>query len=224
MDKRIVWSFLGTISYSECLEIQRSLQNNIVSSDDTLCGKILLLEHEPVITVGKFGSKQNLLASKQILQERGIELFETERGGDFTYHGPGQLVCYPVLNLKKLGLGVKKYVYLLEEVIIRTLKDYGIDAERKDKFPGVWVGDCKIAFIGIYVKRHVTMHGFSMNIENQADNFSHIVPCGISELKITSVSEVLGRKVKWQETTQNLVEKFEQQLGVKVEKNEKTSF
>lgn len=224
MNKSIAWSFLGRISYSECLEIQRSLQNNIISGEDSSCGQILFLEHEPVITVGKFGSHQNLLSNEESLKKSGIEIFETERGGDFTYHGPGQLVCYPVLNLKKLGLGVKKYIYLLEEVIIRTLKDYGIDAERKDKFPGVWVGDCKIAFIGIYVKKHVTMHGFSMNIENQADNFSHIVPCGISELKITSISEVLGRKIKCQEAIQNLVEKFERELGVKVEKNEKTSF
>ena len=224
MNKSIVWSFLGRISYSECLEIQRSLQNNIISGEDSSCGQILFLEHEPVITVGKFGSHQNLLSNEESLKKSGIEIFETERGGDFTYHGPGQLVCYPVLNLKKLGMGVKKYVYLLEEVIIQTLKDYGIDAERKDKFPGVWVGDCKIAFVGIYVKKYVTIHGFSMNIENQADNFSHIVPCGISELKIISVSEVLGRKVEWQEIIGNLIEKFERELGVKVEKNEKTSF
>jgi lipoate-protein ligase B len=224
MNNKLVWSFLGRIPYSKSLDIQRSLQNNIISGEDSLCGQILFLEHKPVITVGKFGSKQNLLASRQFLKQRGIELYKTERGGDFTYHGPGQLVCYPVLNLKKLGFGVKKYIYLLEEVIIQTLKDCGIDAQRKDKFPGVWVGDSKIAFLGIYVKKHVTMHGFSLNIEKQADNFSHFIPCGISDLKITSVSEVTGRKIKWQETIGVLVEKFERELEVKIENNEKISF
>ena len=224
MNKKLVWSFLGRISYSKSLDIQKTLQNNIICGDDSSCGQILFLEHEPVITVGKFGSNENLLASRQVLEERGIELFETNRGGDFTYHGPGQLVCYPVLDLKKFGLTVKKYVYLLEEVIIQTLDDYGLDAERKDKFPGVWVGESKIAFIGIYVKKHVTMHGFSLNIENQADNFSHIIPCGISELKITSVSEVLDKNIDMQDTIQKLIIKFERELGIKIENKEKISF
>lgn len=224
MSNKIEWSFLGRITYSKSLEIQRSIQNSIISGNDSSCGHILFLEHEPVITVGKFGNQQNLLANEESLKKRGIELFQTERGGDFTYHGHGQLVCYPILDLKKMGLGVKKYIYLLEEVIILTLKDYEIEAERKSKIPGVWVGDSKIAFIGIYVKKHVTMHGFSLNIDNQAENFSHIIPCGISDLKITSISNYINKKIYLQETIENLIEKIEGVFGVRIENKEKISF
>ncbi len=208
MNKNVAWSLLGRISYSDCLDIQNKMQSDIISGKDSSCGHILLLEHDPVITVGKFGSEQNLLASQKVLIEKGIELVETNRGGDFTYHGPGQLVCYPVLNLKELGLGVKKYVYLLEEVIIQTLGELEIDAERRDKFPGVWVGDSKIAFIGIYVKKHVSMHGFSLNITKQADAFSHIVPCGITDLQITSISEILNREVELKDIINIVKDKF----------------
>lgn len=224
MSNKIEWSFLGRITYSKSLEIQRSIQNSIISGNDSSCGHILFLEHEPVITVGKFGNQQNLLANEESLKKRGIELFQTERGGDFTYHGHGQLVCYPILDLNKMGLGVKKYIYLLEEVIILTLKDYEIEAERKSKFPGVWVGDSKIAFIGIYVKKHVTMHGFSLNIDNQAENFAHIIPCGISDLKITSISNHINKKIYLQETIENLIEKIEGVFGVRIENKEKISF
>lgn len=209
MNKNVSWSLLGRISYSDCLDIQNRLQNDIVSGKDCSYGHILMLEHEPVITVGKFGSNQNLLASQKVLKERGIELFETNRGGDFTYHGPGQLVCYPVLNLKELGLGVKKYVNLLEEVIIQSLSSLEIGACRRDKYPGVWVGNSKIAFIGIYVKKHITMHGFSLNITKQDDAFSHIVPCGITDLQITSISEILKREVELKEIINIVKDKFE---------------
>lgn len=209
MNKNVSWSLLGRISYSDCLDIQNRLQNDIVSGKDCSYGHILMLEHEPVITVGKFGSNQNLLASQKVLKERGIELFETNRGGDFTYHGPGQLVCYPVLNLKELGLGVKKYVNLLEEVIIQSLSSLEIDAGRRDKYPGVWVDNSKIAFIGIYVKKHITMHGFSLNITKQDDAFSHIVPCGITDLQITSISEILKREVELKEIINIVKDNFE---------------
>ena len=208
MSRKVKYTDLGRISYSDCLNIQKKIHNSIRSGVDNACGQILFLEHEPVITVGRFGKEQNLLASKKSLQEHGIELYFTDRGGDFTYHGPGQLVCYPILNLKTLGIGVKKYVNLLEEVIIRTLRELGIRAERKDKFPGVWAGDSKIAFIGIYVKKHITMHGFSLNISGQSDAFSHIIPCGITDLEITSISEILEKQVHRDEIVDIVRNKF----------------
>lgn len=209
--------YLGTISYSDCLEIQQSAQQDLISGEDTFAGKIFFLEHKPVITVGKFGSERNLLAGRQVLQQKGIELFETSRGGDFTYHGPGQLVCYPVLNLKKLGHGVKKYINLLEEVIIQTLNEYGIEAYRKEKYPGVWVGGSKIAFVGIYVRKHVTMHGFSLNITKQTDAFSHIIPCGIPDLHITSISEVLNKKLEQDDIIQRIAVSFEKIFGFNIQ-------
>ncbi|NIU87990.1 MAG: lipoyl(octanoyl) transferase LipB [Nitrosopumilaceae archaeon] len=219
MSRKVSSVNLGRISYSDCLSIQRTLQDKIIKGDHDSCGHILFLEHDPVITVGKFGREQNLVASREILSERGIELFETERGGDFTYHGPGQLVCYPILNLKKLGIGVKKYVNKLEEVIINTLSELGMNGERKDNYPGVWAGDSKIAFIGIYVKKHVTMHGFSLNINRQSDNFSHIIPCGISDLQITSVSEILKKQAEWQDIIDVVIEKFEDVFDIELDEN-----
>lgn len=219
MNNKLEWSFVGRMAYSKSLELQRSLQNNIISGNSSLTGHILFLEHEPVITVGKFGSHQNLLTNEESLKKKGIELFETERGGDFTYHGPGQLVCYPILDLKRLGLGVKKYIYLLEEVIIQTLKDYDVDAGRKSKYPGVWFNDSKIAFVGIYVRRRVTMHGFSLNVDEELDNFSYIIPCGLQDLKLTSIENVLNKKIDLQVLIENLVKKFKDVFGIEIIKN-----
>jgi len=133
-----------------------------------------------VFTIGRSGSRDNVLVSTDVLQEQGIEVFEVERGGDITYHGPGQLVVYPILDLSGFGKDVHRFVWSLEEAIIRTLKERDIDSDRRDGFPGVWVGERKIASVGVYVKNWVTRHGMALNIDVNQDHFRMIRPCGLS--------------------------------------------
>jgi len=141
---------------------------------------VISVEHNPVFTIGRSGSRDNVLVSTDVLQEQGIEVFEVERGGDITYHGPGQLVVYPILDLSGFVKDVHRLVWSLEEVIIRTLKGRDIDSDRRDGFPGVWVGERKIASVGVYVKNWVTRHGLAFNIEVNQDHFRMIRPCGLS--------------------------------------------
>ncbi len=154
---------------------------------------LILVEHEPAITLGRRGKESHILAAPEILQEAGIGVYHVERGGDVTYHGPGQLVGYPILRLADYGLGVADYVHLLEEVMVRTLSDFGLVGTRRDSTIGVWLGDNKVAAFGARVERGVTYHGFALNVDPFMQHYDFIVPCGITDGGVTSIRRELGQ-------------------------------
>jgi lipoyl(octanoyl) transferase len=186
---------LGLVPYEEALALQRSLveERRAGRIDDVL----LLLEHPPVLTVGVRGDggRSHILASSEELTARGIAVHETGRGGDVTYHGPGQVVGYPILDLSPHRRDVHRYVRDLEEVLIRVAADFGVVAGRVEGLTGVWVGDEKLAAIGVRIARWVTSHGFAFNVNTELDDFKLIVPCGIADRGVTSLARVLGRPV-----------------------------
>ncbi len=185
---------LGIEEYGKVLELQKKL--NHARWNRTIPDTILLLEHHPCLTVGRKGGFDHILACDRILEREGIKVYETDRGGDITYHGPGQLVCYPILDLNGYGCDVHLYARRMEEALIRTLETFGIQAGRKADYPGVWAGDAKIGAEGIGVRHWVTMHGVSLNVCPNLRHFSFIVPCGISKLGVTSMEELLGRPIE----------------------------
>ena len=186
---------LGTMPYAEGLELQRQLVEDRRAGHipDTL----LLLEHPHVITLGvKLAeSRSHVVASPETLSARGVELFETGRGGDVTYHGPGQLVAYPILDLRPDRQDVHKYVRDLEEVMIRVCADYGVEARRVAGASGAWVRDRKVGAVGIRISRWITSHGIALNVATDLDYFTLIVPCGIADKGVTSLARELGRPV-----------------------------
>jgi lipoyl(octanoyl) transferase len=178
---------LGRIRYSDALALQQQLaaQRKLGTVPDHL----LLLEHPHVITLGRNGHMENVLAGGDILSRAGIEFHPTDRGGDVTYHGPGQLVGYPILDLRDWKRDVGAYVRALEQALIDTLADYGIEAGRIPKLTGVWVGDRKIAAIGVHLSRWVTSHGFALNVNTDLSYFQYIVPCGLTK-PVTSMAQL----------------------------------
>lgn len=195
------------VGYAEGLEIQQRTFNLV--KEKQMDGIILFLQHKPVITIGSSGGKENLLVSKERLDALGIELFQTRRGGNITYHGQGQLVAYPILNLNKFKKDAHWYLRQLEEVIIRTLKTYGIIAGRKPKYTGVWVEDSKIAAIGVYVKRWITMHGFAFNLFVNKEHFSFINPCGITEFGVASLDDYI-EEIDYDDVVNRVKNKFKE--------------
>lgn len=155
---------------------------------------VLVVEHLPVITIGRAGRSANILLPRTLLAAQGFEVFEVERGGDVTYHGPGQLVGYPIVDLRAVDEDVVRYVRSLEGALIGALRQFGVSADRVRGYPGVWAGDSKIAAIGVAVKRRVTMHGFALNVAPNLDHFAVINPCGLGK-PVTSMAAVLGRPV-----------------------------
>jgi lipoyl(octanoyl) transferase len=184
---------LGRVPYAEGLELQARLvaERQAGRIPDTL----LLLEHDPVFTLGRNARAENVLLSEDALRAQGFEVFETGRGGDVTYHGPGQAVGYPILDLSPDRCDVHRYVRDLEEVMIRTCADYGIEAARVAGMTGAWVGDEKIGAIGVRIARWVTSHGFALNVSNDLAPFGMIVPCGIRGRGVTSLQRQLARPV-----------------------------
>jgi lipoyl(octanoyl) transferase len=200
---------LGTIGYQAGLDLQAQL------IEDRKAGRIpdqlLLLEHTPVITLGvrTRGDRSNVLASPDALAEYGVDLFETGRGGDVTYHGPGQLVGYPILDLKPDRCDVHRYVRDLEEVLIRAVADFGIASTRIPGLTGIWVGDQKLAAIGVRISRWVTSHGFALNVSTDLSRFGLIVPCGIADKGVTSMARLLDRSVDMDEVASRLIGAFQ---------------
>ncbi len=194
---------LGRVTYAEGLEMQALLVARRQAGEvpDTL----LLLEHEPVFTLGRNARRENVLLSEEALRERGFAVFDTGRGGDVTYHGPGQVVGYPILDLSPDRRDVHRYVRDLEEVMIRTCADYGIPAGRVAGLTGTWVGQEKIGAIGVRIARWVTSHGFAFNVSTDLSPFSLIVPCGIENRGVTSLERLLGRPVRLDEVMDRLV-------------------
>ena len=186
---------LGIVAYAEALALQRALV------EDRRVGRIgdvlLLVEHPHVLTLGVRGDegRSHILVSAETLALRGIEVHETGRGGDITYHGPGQVVGYPIVDLKPDRCDVHRYVRDLEDVLIRTAGDFGVQASREPGLTGVWVGREKLAAIGVRISRWVTSHGFALNVTADVEYFNLIVPCGIADRGITSLGRLLGRPI-----------------------------
>jgi len=187
-----IWD-LGIVEYREAWELQRRLHHQ--KAEGNIPDLLLLLEHPPTITIGRSGSLDNVLISSKQMVQAGIPLFFIDRGGDVTYHGPGQLVGYPILDLREQGGDLHLYVRNLEEVMIRTLRDFSIEADSDQSHPGVWVKGEEIGAVGLSVKKWVSMHGFALNVNTDLDHFAFIHPCGFSDKRATSMSKVIGRKI-----------------------------
>ncbi len=195
---------LGRLHYGEALELQQRLVAE--RKQGTVPDQLLLLEHPHVITLGRNGHMENLLASGEILDRAGIGFYPTDRGGDVTYHGPGQLVGYPILDLRDWKRDVGAYVRGVEQAIIDTVAEYGIEAGRIPKLTGVWVGDRKIAAIGVHISRWVTSHGFALNVATDLTYFQYIVPCGLTK-PVTSMAQ-LGVRATLEDAGQRLAANF----------------
>jgi lipoyl(octanoyl) transferase len=184
---------LGRREYGEVLELQRemALERIAGTRPDTL----LLVEHEPVVTLGRSSQGAHLLADNRLLASRGVAVFEIERGGDVTFHGPGQLVGYPIVDLTQHKQDLHWYLRRLEQVLIDTLGEFGLEGSRVEKYTGVWMGDRKIASIGVHARSWVTWHGFALNVSTDLSYFDLIVPCGIPGVRMTSVDRELGASV-----------------------------
>ncbi|MBI2680890.1 MAG: lipoyl(octanoyl) transferase LipB [Candidatus Solibacter usitatus] len=195
---------VGRMDYTEAFRLQRELvaarQRGVIPD------QLILLEHPHTITLGRNGKREHLLASEDILQRAGISFQETDRGGDITYHGPGQIVGYPIVDLREWQRDVAAYVRSIEQVLIDTLADFAIDAERVAGLTGVWTGGRKIAAIGVHISRWVTSHGFALNVTTDLSYFQYIVPCGLT-LPVTSMAE-LGVRVEPQEVERTIARHF----------------
>jgi len=193
MDRKGYVIDLGIVDYAKALDLQHHLWSKRV--EEKVPDLLLFLEHPHVITLGRRGDRSHLLVSPDILEVMKIPIFHTERGGEVTYHGPGQLVAYPIFNLRAYGYRLIQYVSQLEEVIISILRDFGIEGRRDSSLRGVWVDGEKIASIGVAIKRWVSLHGFALNYATDLKYFDLINPCGLSGKKMTSMEKVLGKEV-----------------------------
>lgn len=204
---------LGRAAYGPVLELQRRLVQRVREAPAEKAF-LLLVEHDPpVITLGRGSRQEHLLASPEQLAEEGIEVHEASRGGDVTYHGPGQLVAYPIIRLDLHGRDIRGYLRRLEAAVIHLLKGFGVSSRRDEQYTGVWAGQEKIAAIGVAVRRWVTYHGLALNVDSNLRHFGLIVPCGIRGKGVTSLSRVLGRNVHVGEVKQPLVECLAAELG-----------
>jgi lipoyl(octanoyl) transferase len=213
--KEMVWLNLGLVPYQAAWDLQKFLVDQ-KKTDPLSPDFLILLEHPPVLTLGRWARLGNVLVDHQRLRELQIDLVRCERGGQVTYHGPGQLVGYPVLNLKSLGLGVRDYVFLLEEVIIRSLADYDLQAGRKAGYPGVWVEGEKIASLGLAVQEGIAFHGFALNYGVDLDPFHWIVPCGLLGIRMTSLELLRGGAIETKELRRRLAGHFEEVFNVRL--------
>lgn len=208
---------LGRMDYKEALDIQEMLLS--LRQQGKIEDMLLLVEHLPVLTIGRSGKESNIIMPGELLEANGVSIYEVSRGGDVTYHGPGQIVGYPILDINKHGKDIKQYVWKLEEVIIRLLKEeYGITAHREEKkYTGVWVGDEKITAIGIAVKHWVTMHGFAFNINTNLDHFRWIIPCGITDKGVTSLQKLTGQAQDFEALNGQVIQYFCEVFGMQPE-------
>jgi lipoate-protein ligase B len=197
---------LGTTTYAEVHRLQQRLQTarRAGSGVDTL----LLTEHRPVLTLGRSHPEPNLRVSAEVVRQYGIEIVSTERGGDITYHGPGQLVAYGVIALRGWGIGVTEYVRGLEETVIGVLADWGLRGERSDRGRGAWVDGRKVASLGLNVRGWVTMHGIALNVDTDLGHFELINPCGMGDVEMTTMAAEVGRQVSLEEVQEAFVFHF----------------
>jgi lipoyl(octanoyl) transferase len=201
--KKLTYYNLGTIDYKEAWDLQKSIfdlryQKKI---DDVL----LLLEHPHTYTLGKTANKQNLVGSDEFLKKNKVSVYDIDRGGDITYHGPGQIVGYPIIDLNDWKKDTHKYLRALEEILIQVCAEYGLQAERNPKYTGVWIEERKIGAIGIKVSRWISMHGFAFNVNTDLSLFNGIIPCGINDKEVTSLQKELGREIDLQEVKSKIL-------------------
>ena len=219
MKHQIKYNNLGLISYADAWDFQKKIFAKKVKAKgqkviSEIENDLLLCEHNHVYTIGKSGEQNNLLINNEFLKNINAEYFKIDRGGDITYHGPGQIVGYPILNLEEFDMLAKRYIYNLEQVIIEVLKEYGVKSERSDGATGVWLDvgiptkERKICAIGVKVSRWISMHGFAFNVNTDLSYFSHINPCGFTEKGVTSLEKELGRKLDINEVTEKILKHF----------------
>ncbi|MCP4551018.1 MAG: lipoyl(octanoyl) transferase LipB [Bacteroidetes bacterium] len=226
MERKTIYKDLGNVSYKVAWIYQEEIFGELLNAKKNEIDSVnylLFCEHPPVFTLGKSGSEANLLINQQVLAQKGIDYFKTNRGGDITYHGPGQIVGYPILDLEQFGMGVKQYIFALEEVIIQTLAEYKITSERLDGSTGVWLNTLgirprKICAIGVKASRYVTMHGFAFNINTNLNHYQFINPCGITDKAVTSLEKELGRKIDLAEVQSKLKNNFVEVFGMEIQK------
>ena len=213
--------YIGRLEYSQAWELQRTLFDRLLRSKEAgESGEqtLLLVEHPHVYTLGKSGHESNLLVNEDFLRSIGATYFHTDRGGDITYHGLGQLVGYPILDLEQEGLSLRDYIWHLEESIIQTVAEYGITADRLEGATGVWIDPQgararKICAIGVKASRYVTMHGFALNVTTDLRYFSYINPCGFTDKGVTSIERETGLKPTLEEVAQRFAVHFGEQMG-----------
>ena len=193
---------LGLCSYKEVWDLQKNIQADRIAGKDQ--DTLLLVEHKPVYTFGKNADENHLLQH----YPKNVQIYHIERGGEITFHGPGQLVGYPILDLNNYKKNISWYMRSLEQVIIDTLNLYGLEAIRKDGLTGVWIGDEKIAALGVRISRWVTMHGFALNVNTNLDYYDGIIPCGILEYGVTSMEKLFNYKINMDDMKKNLISCF----------------
>jgi lipoyl(octanoyl) transferase len=208
------WREPGRVEYASAFEWQQRLVARRQAG--AIPDQLILLEHPHTITLGRNGHMENLLAGEEILSRAGIAFHPTDRGGDVTYHGPGQIVGYPILDLREWKRDVGAYVRAIEQTLIDALADFGIQAGRIPKLTGVWVGECKIAAIGVHISRWVTSHGFALNVSTDLRYFQYIVPCGLSR-PVTSMAQ-LGCSASWGTVAESLATHFGRVFGREIER------
>ncbi len=206
MNKKLTYCDLEFINYQEAWDLQKSILNLRVKNE--VSDVLFLLEHPHTYTLGKVAERNNLIGNEEFLKKNNISVFDIDRGGDITYHGPGQIVGYPIIKLEDWKKDTHKYLRALEEVIINTCIEYGLNPHRDSKYTGVWIDDKKIAALGIKVSRWVTMHGFAFNINTELNMFRGIIPCGIQGKDVTSLKRELDREISIEEVKNSLLENF----------------
>jgi lipoyl(octanoyl) transferase len=197
---------LGRRDYKEIWDVQKAVHAQRVAGN--IQDTVLLVEHDHVITMGKSGKDQNVLVPMKLLAEKGVAYYEIERGGDVTYHGPGQLVGYPIFNIKEHLIGIKPFIQKLQSAVIRALEQYDIEAHVREKMIGVWTSRGKICSIGVAVKRWVSFHGFALNVNTDLNFFDLINPCGMHDVNMTSMEMIHGRKIDMQDVKEHIIKGF----------------
>ncbi|MBD3233711.1 MAG: lipoyl(octanoyl) transferase LipB [candidate division Zixibacteria bacterium] len=201
----------GQLDYAEALDIQHRfvLRRAAGEGHDAL----ILLEHNPVITFGRGGKEANILANAEMLEAKGVQLHKIERGGDVTYHGPGQLVGYIIIDMNNRGRDMHKFLRDIEEALIEVLKEFGLEAGRREGFTGAWVGNTKLAAIGVAVKRWISFHGFALNVSTDLSYFNLINPCGITDAPVGSISSLLDKQIQVGDVIPVVIDKFKEVFG-----------
>ena len=231
MNKKVKYQDLGSTEYAETWQIQKDIFSSIIDvkmdnrhngTDTPTSNHLLFTEHLPVYTLGRQGKEEHLLLSMPHLKEKGVSFFKIDRGGDITYHGPGQITGYPIIDLDNFSPDIHLYVHNLEEIVIRTIAKWGIKGSRSEKETGVWIDAGtpmarKICAIGVRTSHWVTMHGFALNVNTDMSYFTHIIPCGIRGKGVTSMEIELGEKIDIEQVKKELVVQFCEVFGAELE-------
>lgn len=223
LDNIIKWSYLGLYDYEKALELQRNAKR--IVRERNMSGYLLMLEHPPTITLGYSlrgdEGKTEIKARTEELAGSGIKVYQVDRGGKATYHGPGQLVGYPVLDLRRFKLGAKRYIGKLENMLLKLLEEFGVSARIDEEYPGVWVNNDKVAALGVRIEDRLTTHGFALNVDPELSHFDYIVPCGIRQRGVGSVAGILGKSPQMDDIIRRIVRLFGEEFSTEMQAVEK---